>query len=338
MVAKGVQQSEIPKTRDIKKEEAEVLKKEERAELNQLRVAIDANEKAAIGVRNPWDVTKIKISAKNDKLVPVLVLSDWHVGETVFRDDVPNGCNEYSISIAKERAQKIVSRAVWLMQNSGDLISQDTMVCALLGDFMTGIIHEELERNAVFSELEEQELVSEILSGVIKFLLENTSYKKIIIPTCHGNHGRNTHKMHIKGSARTSYEHFVYRQLAKEYKDEKRLEFVIGKSYHTLINIGDVRVRFHHGDGIKSMGGIGGVAIPLNKAVARYNVAYRADLDIIGHFHQMLDGGNWVINGSLIGYSAYAAKIGCPFELPRQALVLVHPKRGKAGVMPVWAD
>jgi hypothetical protein len=51
-----------------------------------------------------------------------------------------------------------------------------------------------------------------------------------------------------------------------------------------------------------------------------------AQLDCMGHFHQYCDGGNFVVNGSLIGYSPYAVSIKGAYERPSQSFFLINGK------------
>ena len=53
---------------------------------------------------------------------------------------------------------------------------------------------------------------------------------------------------------------------------------------------------------------------------------------------QFFDGGNFISNGSLIGYNAFAVKIGASYEPPRQAFCLIDSKRGKTGVFPIFVE
>jgi hypothetical protein len=56
------------------------------------------------------------------------------------------------------------------------------------------------------------------------------------------------------------------------------------------------------------------------------------------HFHQLRDGGNFVSNGSLIGWSSYAVSIKAEFEKPKQAFFLIDRKRGKTVSAPILFD
>jgi hypothetical protein len=59
---------------------------------------------------------------------------------------------------------------------------------------------------------------------------------------------------------------------------------------------------------------------------------------VFGHFHQLKDGGDFVSNGSLIGYDSYALSIKADYEEPRQALILMDKKRGRTSLWPVFVN
>jgi hypothetical protein len=87
-------------------------------------------------------------------------------------------------------------------------------------------------------------------------------------------------------------------------------------------------------------GGVGGLTIPLNKAIAQWDRAMKADLTLVHHFHQRFDGGHFLVNGSLIGYNTYAQAIKAAFEEAQQQFFLIHARGGgqKSGVFPIWLD
>jgi len=120
----------------------------------------------------------------------------------------------------------------------------------------------------------------------------------------------------------------MYRQLRDYFENEKRIKFIINDSYLTYMDIYGYTARFHHGDSLKYGGGIGGIFIPAFKAISQWNKSMRADWDFFGHFHQLKDGGNFISNGSLIGYNAYAIRIKADYEKPKQAFVIIDEQRG----------
>jgi hypothetical protein len=96
----------------------------------------------------------------------------------------------------------------------------------------------------------------------------------------------------------------------------------------TYVKVYNYSCRFHHGHALKYSGGIGGLFIPAFKAISQWNKSKHADWDFFGHFHQMKDGGNFISNGSLIGFNAYAVKIKADYEAPKQAFAIIDEERG----------
>ena len=120
----------------------------------------------------------------------------------------------------------------------------------------------------------------------------------------------------------------MYLNLEKYFDKEPRIKFIINDSYLTYLKIYNFNCRFHHGHSLKFAGGIGGIFIPAYKAISQWNKSRQADYDFFGHFHQLKDGGNFISNGSLIGYNAYAVKIKADYEEPKQAFVIISENRG----------
>ena len=89
------------------------------------------------------------------------------------------------------------------------------------------------------------------------------------------------------------------------------------------MDIYDYKIRLHHGDSMRYGGGIGGLFIPAFKAISQWDKQIRADWTFFGHFHQLKDGGNFVSNGSLIGFSPYAIRIKADYEKPKQAFLIL---------------
>ena len=127
----------------------------------------------------------------------------------------------------------------------------------------------------------------------------------------------------------------MYTNLRQQFKDEKRITFVISESYHCYLRVYDMTIRFHHGHTIRYMGGIGGITVPVNNKIMRWSKnPIKVDLDCFGHFHQLVDGGQFICNGSMIGYSNMGALFG-GFERPQQSLFLIDKIRGKTVHIPI---
>lgn len=152
--------------------------------------------------------------------------------------------------------------------------------------------------------------------------------------------GNTTAKPRVSSAAHNSYEWLMYHNIANTFETlgEKRVEFKIESGYHNYVDIYGRTLRCHHGDWFKYAEGVGGIAIPVNKGILRWNKTTSAWMDLFGHWHQFKDDGSWICNPSLIGYNAYAIKIKAPFELPSQTMVFVEKTHGKTATLPIWAD
>lgn len=270
---------------------------------------------------------KIPTPPNGDKatVTAVAVASDWHFAETVHANKV-NELNHFTLATAHKRSEKFFQNVVRLCKVFGQDSHIDTLVLALLGDFINGQLREEAMENNSLRPMDELVEVWKVLSGGIKYILENTELN-LVIPCHSGNHARITKKIHWSTESGNSLEYAMYHVLASEFKDNKRVKFIIPEGYHSYIDIHGFVIRFHHGHAIKYGGGIGGLFIPAFKAISQWQKAKHADLDVFGHLHQTKDGGNFLCNGSLIGYNEFAQIIKADYEKPKQLFFLVDHKR-----------
>lgn len=284
---------------------------------------------------------KAKKPSGTSESAMVLVWSDWHIEESVHAEQVSNK-NEYNLAIAEERFNRLLKGSMaWYRIASRDTDIK-TIVLALLGDFITGSIHEDLaEGNQLAPADAIYKAYGLILSG-IKFLLANTPKDVSFVVPCHsGNHGRMTKDQRIATEAGNSLEYFMYLMLQDYFTGEPRLKFIVQAGYHSYVRFfdGAFEVRFHHGHQINYGGGVGGITIPVNKAIGQWNKAHPVNLDVFGHFHTRFDGGNFICNGAMIGYNAYAVSIKASFEKPSQTVFLINKEYGeKTLVAPIFVE
>jgi hypothetical protein len=290
---------------------------------------------AAAALGRPVDTFKIEPRAKSgtSEATPVLVASDWHIEEKVGAE--VGGLNRYSLEIAKERSTRFFQSGLRLIRLLSQDVTISTAVLALLGDFITNVIHD--AENAEMNEVHPTEaiLVAQgfIVSG-IEFLL-NHSKLSLVVPCHSGNHARTTKTTRFSAENGHSLEYLMFRHLAAYFRHEPRVTFIIPEGMHSYLGVYDQTIRFQHGHSIKYGGGVGGIFIPAYKAIAQWNKGKRADLDVFGHFHQSKDGGNFLCNGSLIGYNGFALAIKADFEPPRQTLFLMDKRRGRTCTWPI---
>lgn len=276
-----------------------------------------------------------KVSTGKSEAVAFAIASDFHLEEIVSPEKV-NGLNEFNLQIAKKRAKEFFQNTVRLLEKEQKDVRIDTLVLALLGDFISSNIHDELLENCALRPAEALIFAEELLAGGIEFILEHTKVN-LIIPCCVGNHSRITAKVHTSTEQGNSLETIMYAHLARYFEKEKRVKFIIAKGYHQYLTIFDnYTIRFHHGHAIQYAGGVGGIYIPARKAITQWQKAKHADLDVFGHFHNYkIDGDLFVLNGSLIGFNAFALRIKADYEKPRQSFFLIDKKRGKTVQCPI---
>lgn len=271
--------------------------------------------------------------ANKREATAVALASDWHAEEPVDPDKV-SGLNEYSVEIFKRRSG-------WFFRNLKSLIAKESehvniprLVLWLGGDFFTGNIHEDTSEANELGLMDAAMLVQDSIVSGIKFLVGETDLE-IVVPCSSGNHGRITKERRIKTEQENSLERYMYSNISKEFASEPRVKMILPEGYHTYLDLYGMTLRFHHGHSISYGGGVGGITIPVNKSIASWNIAKRADLDCFGHFHQRIHSKLFVSNGSMIGYNEYAVSIKAPYEEPTQAFFLIDSKHGKTTEAPI---
>jgi hypothetical protein len=317
--------------RDLKREHGALVEENTRlkAELDEVRRANRPPE--VIVYRQPaWE---------RSDAVSCAIASDWHVDEPVEGEAV-HGLNEYSLEIARARSEHFFKN--WLRLT--DILAREskitTMFLAALGDTFSGWIHEELLATTQLAPGDAARFVKGLFISGIEYILRESSYtiEGVMIP---GNHGRMTHKVHLGDPTGTSLETVMYEGIADRFHGNPRVRLEVSdhamryRRFFERFNL-----RLIHGYEVKYGGGIGGITIPIRKALAQWNSAVRADLTVMGHFHQFLDGGDFLVNGSLIGYNAFAQAIKASYEEARQAFFLIDARKGgqKSIVAPIWLD
>lgn len=298
---------------------------------------LEREKEALLAIKNGVESFVIKPkSGTGSEATAIWLASDWHVGEKVTRGQT-NGLNEYNPTISKARGEAYFRNGLRLTDMAGRDVKIDTIVLALLGDFITGHLHLDAIENNWLAPVEETLHAQKIITSGIEYILKHSKYN-LIIPCASGNHGRTTKFSHFGSENGHSLEYFMYCSLAQYFRNEKRVKFIISEGAHTYLDIYSYTVRLLHGHDIKYNGGSGGITIPLNKAIGQWDKARPAYLTVCGHFHQRFDGGAFCVNGSLIGYNAFALSIKASAERPQQSFILVDKKRGKTITAPILVE
>lgn len=292
-------------------------------------------ESAAVHREPPRILPRERVSGIRE-MTAVVLASDWHVEEPVDPVSIAFR-NEYNLEIASQRIERFFREIIWNFEHhraSGRIAIRD-LVLWLGGDLYSGFIHDELIESNELSPVEVVRWLLPRLRDGIATLLEHLALERLVVPCSHGNHGRTTKRPRVATGHANSFDWLLYHSLADEFRHDRRVEFFITASAHQYVQVYDATVHFHHGDEVKYQGGVGGLGIPLLKAVPMWDSVKPADLHCIGHWHQLKDYGRAIVNGSLIGFNAYAQSIRAQFELPRQAMFYLDTSGEKSMLTPL---
>lgn len=283
---------------------------------------------------------KAKEKGHSREMTALVLASDWHVEETVSPIKV-QGRNKYSLAIAALRMQRFWQGIVDLIQHhrAGGIVIRD-LVLWLGGDLITGYIHEEMLVTSALSPIETVLWLAPRLKAGIVYLLDELDLANIKIPCDIGNHGRTTKFRNITTGPETSYEYGLYCQLAREFADDKRVEFDTSASNDHYTDIYGFRLHTTHGDSLRYAGGVGGLTIPLLKAVSAWDADIPCHYHAIGHFHTSLDVDKAIGNGSMVGWNPFAKWIKAKYN-PRdlsQHFSLVDKEKGRCHSTVIWVS
>lgn len=269
----------------------------------------------------------------------LLVLTDWHCEEKVDPSTI-NNLNEFNLDIAAKRVENCVQRFLSLLDSVRSISKIRRVAIPILGDFITGHLHPDQVEENYLSPTEALIFARDNLHSAIDTIQKEAGVDEIDIYPCNGNHGRDTPKPRVSSSHKHSYEWLLYKWMEKDYSTNPGVNWHIVNSYFNMANIEGKTVRFHHGDEIRYQGGVGGITIPVMKAIRNWDDGLKSDLDVFGHWHQFLRHPKFVACNCLIGYNAYAQRrVKAAYSEPSQTFIVIDKNRpGAVDVREVFCD
>lgn len=257
----------------------------------------------------------------------IICANDWHL-EKQIKPSTVSGLNEFNLDIARRRIDRLWEKAVYLTEFFRNIADVDETILWCGGDMINNYLHDEDVEGNFCGPAEAIGLVEDHIATGIDHIVPD----RVICN--YGNHGRSTRRNRPATGWKTSWEYIAYEHLRKTYD----IPFQIAQGYLSYTDVQGYKVRFHHGENVKYYGGVGGLTIPMNKAVQQWDKSRRADLTINGHFHQYLDYWSWVSCGCLCGFDAYAQSIKAEFQEPTQTIIFVDKTRGKVLSCPIFVE
>lgn len=303
---------------------------------NAVRVALRA------AISKPPVVKPLKKRSKDAIEIPIAPNSDEHYDAT-FTLVQTGGWNEQTPEIAEEKVQTYVRKLIRLIEIQAMDATIPHLVLPLMGDMIEGELHLKSERNTCMTPLEAARFAYRQKRTIIDSLLA-TDLPRILIPCVDGNHGRTTAKRTPGLNQRYSHEHDVYLRLADHYleKSESRVEFFVPETDFVRLEIWPgFRLCITHGDTVRGGNGVGGLTIPLLKAVDKHwRKSNPADLYILGHHHTLLDLGDVIVNPTAMGAAGYGGSNGWdPGVFPKGAQIFTTLHTGtmkRSTTRPIW--
>lgn len=264
-----------------------------------------------------WVATSSK---KKNNIVPVLCLSDIHMGEVVEPEEV-NFVNEYNSDIAKERVHQCVDDFIDIYKNKMSNYEYDGVVVVAPGDNTTNSLHD-------LAEFNDNSPIDQIIEVVVLFqevlLKLEKAFGNVVMFATSGNHGRLQPKGYTKTKGRfnNSLEKIVYHFLEVNMKETK-VSIITDPSDIVRFSINGKRFRLEHGDSIKSAGTAiagpvtGWERARLKKSAIDSSTNNKFDTLVIGHFHtHHIQGESMIVCNSPKGFDEFCQMLSIPYAPP----------------------
>jgi len=261
-----------------------------------------------------------KTKDTNDNIVPVICLSDLHIGSVVNPADI-NYVNEYNVTIARDRIFSLVDDFIDIYVNKFSKYKYDGVVCILGGDIIENAMHGKEETNEL-TVIDQVIKSSEILIMVVEKLKK--AFGKVFVPSVSGNHGRLIADKYVKNEDRYNHslEKIIYYNVAKHFDRDSSVTVYNQPSDILYFSINGLRFRLEHGDAIQFTGQA--ISGPLNswerarlkRASVDSSMNKPFDIFICGHWHCHVIQEKMVVMDSPVGYNAYSQRLSMPYSLP----------------------
>ena len=297
----------------------------------------------------PVKVKKAKrVTAKKKATHPqtmVCPLSDTHVGDRVLVEEM-NGLNEYNIEIFGRRLYGWTSQIIDLVELRRNFVQVPHLVVPMLGDMISGDIHEELARTNIDNCMNQMIRGAYMISQALMRLAEH--FEDVYVPCVVGNHGRMT--VRVPGKDRNmDWDYMLYQWVAAYCKNQKNITFNLPKSPFTVFEAAGHNVLIMHGDSVPGGGASAsmiGVAHKM-RTVLQFKetaaveqlpadlVESRFEAVMMGHFHRVdeldIGTGQIFICGTMKGGDEYATNKLHLITEPKQIATYWHETYGYIG-------
>lgn len=273
----------------------------------------------------------------------LLDVSDAHYGEVVRPDEALGLA--YDTDVSRRRIEYVRDSTLRYKELRSSGYPVDKLTVAVLGDMISGVIHEELEVNNEIVMVDQCTEMAHILFNLgLDFAGEFAEVEMVIMP---GNHPRLTKKPRHK--AKFNNWEFMMGKMVQGMAEASKsgLTVVVPRDLVYIHQIFGHRVAFTHGDGVKSNSfagipfyGLRNQREAVQALMSQLGLA-RVDMINMGHFHQYMD---WrgecdiVINPSIKGGDEYGISTRLQAPEAGQLLMEWHPEHGRTATNYITLD
>ncbi len=291
--------------------------------------------------------------------IAVAPLTDTHIGEYVDYDQMV-GLNAYSMELFNRRLFGWATTILNLIEFKRSSIPIDELIVPMLGDMISGDIHDELVRTNEVNVLEQMQQGAILIAQAL--LMFAPHFKEIRVPCVVGNHGRTKHKPPMKDKY-VDWDWMLYKWVAAYCSHQPNIKFQIKKSFIDSFTVFDRNILIMHGDSISGGGSENSItsAIKNLRSVVQYNDSIGPEtalsLDaapdyahlpnkfhsvMIGHFHRVdekdIGTGNLFICGCMKGGDEFAIQRLGVISQAQQILTYWHPTYGYIGKENIYLN
>ena len=310
-------------------------------------IIIDVINDLALSFKEVPKIPYQQIKGKAEQSQTVIApLTDTHIGEYINEKQMI-GMNKYDMELFNKRLYGWANQLLALVEYRRNIANIDTLIIPMLGDMISGDIHDELAKSNVENNMMQMIKGAYLISQAILLLAPH--FKEIKVPCVVGNHGRMTHKPVMKNRVTTDWDYMLYQWIAAFLKNQKHIKFEIPESFFHILSVYNNRILIMNGDSIAG----GGSSMSISKAVSNLRGAlqYKNNLNtelgvdkqelnhfdsvFMGHFHRVdemdIGTGELHICGCIKGVDEFALQRLHVSAKPKQIATYWHPLHGYLG-------
>ncbi len=277
---------------------------------------------------------------------PVLCLADWHVGEVVKSAET-GGVNAFNNAILERRVQRVLDTAISLAQNHMVNPHYPEIVVPLLGDFVTGEIHDELARTNDLGVFPSILRAADLLTNALVVL--SSVFGRVRAPAVCGNHGRFDRRWQVKTFTLRNADWLVYQIVQARLQEAKldgRIQVQVEEVNEAAFTVEGLRFLAVHGHdlGVKGGDGMIGPLGPITRGRLKIEAqkaaqGQRFDVLLMGHWHFDAHLPGLIVVNTLKGYDEFAKNsLRARPTPPSQTLFFAHPDHGITSHWRVFAE